>query len=144
MLPHEYLNGLYILRRQEQAKILESIARTAQKGSALTAGRVVDHIRQLREGSHTMLETIDSEIERMTVYCSSWRYKFWVACHEFLWFIWLATISASLCFFFWAPINARGQGGVLSGPDIFIGIMAALSFVWAIWSSIIPDYQPRS
>ena len=30
MLPHEYLDGLYVLRRQEQAEILESIGRVAQ------------------------------------------------------------------------------------------------------------------
>ena len=144
MLPHEYLDGLYVLRRQEQAEILESIGRVAQKESALTAGRVADHISQLREESRPLLEAIDSEIERMTGYCSSWFYKLWAASHAWRGFIWMIAAMTVLCFLFWAPVNAHGQNGTLSGPDIFMGIVAALSFIWAIWSSVIPDYQPKA
>lgn len=144
MLPHEYLDALYHLRNQEQAEILESIGRAAQRETALTASRVADHISQLREERWPLLEAIDSEIERMTGYCSTWRYKLWATSHAWLGFVWMATIGAALCFFFSAPVNARGNGGALCGTDIFIGVMAALSFVWAIWSSIIPDYQPKA
>lgn len=144
MLPHEYLNGLHVLRRQEQADILESIGRAAQKESALTAGRVVDHIHRLREESQPMLEAIDSEIDRMTGYCSSWYYKLWLESYNWRGFIWVVAAMAALCFFFCAPIDAKEHGGNLSGHTIFIGIMAALSFVWAIWSSIIPDYHPKA
>ena len=109
MLPHEYLDGLYVLRRQEQAEILESIGRVAQKESALTAGRVADHISQLREESRPLLEAIDSEIERMTGYCSSWFYKLWAASHAWRGFIWMITAMTVLCFLFWAPVNATGH-----------------------------------
>lgn len=144
MLPHEYLDGLYVLRRQEQADILESIGRVAQKESALTAGRVADHIRQRQEESWPLLEAIDSEIDRMTGYCSSFRYKFWLECHSLRGFIWMTVIMTTLCFCLWAPIDAYGQGGALSGPDIFIGVLAVLFYIWAIWSSVIPDYQPKA
>ncbi len=144
MLPHEYLDSLYHLRNQEQAEILESIGRAAQRETILTANRVSDHISQLRAERRPLLEAIDSEIERMTGYCSSWYYKLWLESYNNRGFIWMATIGAAFCFFSWAPISARGNGGALSGSDIFIGIVAALSFVWSIWSSIIPDYQTKA
>lgn len=139
MLPHEYLDGLYHLRNQEQEKILESIGQAARKESALTANRVADHISQLREERRPTLEAIDSEIERMTRYCSSRRYRLWAASHAWRGFIWAIAAMMALSFSLWAPVNAQGQSGALTGPDIFLGIVAAFFFAWAVWSSVPPE-----
>ncbi len=144
MLPHEYLNGLVVLRKQEEANVMHSVAQIVQEESVITASRAADRIRQRREEAQPQLEAIDSEIERMTGYCSSWIYKLWVASHASRGFIWMITAMMTLCFLFWAPVNARGQGGALTGPDVLTGIIAALSFIWAIWSSVMPDYQPKA
>lgn len=142
MLPHEYLDGLYHLRNQEQAEILESIGRAAQRETALTASRVADHISQLREERWPLLEAIDSEIERMTGYCSSFRYKFWLESHSLRGLIWIIAITVSIATYFDGAIEL--YGGDLPGYIIFMGLISILSFIWAVWSSVIPDYQPKA
>ena len=69
---YRYLDGLYVLRRQEQAEILESIGRVAQKESALTAGRVADHISQLLQAL-LRLKQLHSRITGLVDYLASYK-----------------------------------------------------------------------